>query len=162
MLLCPSPRFVLTSSPMNSCYADISVFCCSSWNSSITGLYDLSRQVEIFDWVFFSSPPVQQGSCCWIFSPPSKLKHCRGSSWPWEINMGGLALLWGSPIEATSPPNPQLKGIPLPLRWKRNSTVNQAFTWGYPTLSRHTTFHSNYLIRWVFFAAGWCWWCMEF
>lgn len=57
-----------------------------------------------------------------VFSvPPSKLKHCRGSSWPWEINMGGLALLWGSPIGAMSPPNPHLKGIP-PL-FRRNSYI---------------------------------------
>lgn len=42
--------------------------------------------------------------------------------------MGGLALLWGSPIEATSPPNPQLKGIPLLLRENRNNAASQVLT----------------------------------
>lgn len=86
---------------------------------------------------FFSAPPVQQGSCYCIFSPPSKLKHCRGSSWPWEINMGGLALLWGSPIEATSPPNPQLKGIPRLLRRNSNIPASRAFTRRYPDMNQH-------------------------
>lgn len=72
---------------------------------------------------------MQQGSCCWIFSPPSKLKHCRGSSWPWEINMGGLALLRGSPIEATSPPNPQLKGIPPLLRRETGTRAVNRGAW---------------------------------
>lgn len=83
--------------------------------------------------------------------------------------MGGLALLWGSPIEATSPPNPQLKGIPLLLRENRNNAASQVFTWKvfliqvhqmwniyldenvsclYTShhISRHETFHSDCFI----------------
>jgi len=56
--------------------------------------------------------PIQQGFCYCILSPPSKLKHCKHPSSPWEITMGGLALLWGSPIEAMCPSNPWLKSIP--------------------------------------------------
>lgn len=52
--------------------------------------------------------PTEQGSCYCILSPPLELEHCRGSSSPWEFNIGGLALLWWSHIETKTPPDSQL------------------------------------------------------
>lgn len=85
-------------------------------------------------------PSLQQGSCCWISSPPSKLKHCRGSLWPWEMNMGGLALLWRSPMEATSPLIPGETMHHRLLRWNSNTGVNQTPPVWWQRLEYHADF----------------------